>query len=176
MSLIDRLLSPDYVRGLDALDMIDLRHRRQECQDLESAQSYVRRLAQGRLDIVHAEIERRDGKMEGPDLERLISRLPVILADHASGSEARGQLIDVVLPDGDLAGLSELNEVIGTERLGALHELPESQLHTLADRLDEFERGISSLRHLLHERIDVLQREIVKRYKSGEATVDALLR
>jgi hypothetical protein len=41
--------------------------------------------------------------------------------------------------------------------------------------LSDLERAVSSQRRSVHELLDVLQAEIVKRYKSGEATVDALL-
>ena len=34
---------------------------------------------------------------------------------------------------------------------------------------------MSSQRHALFERIDALQAEITRRYKTGEATVDSLL-
>ena len=176
MTLINRLLSPDYVEGLDTASMDEVRRRRQECQDLETGQSYLRRLVQGRLDIVHVEIERRLDKTEGPDLERLVSRLPAILAEHSRDPEARGQLPAVGLPEGEIAGLSELDAVIDTGRLGSLDELTDIELHALADRLDEMERSISLKRRVLHEHIDAFQGEIVKRYKSGEATVDALLR
>ena len=45
----------------------------------------------------------------------------------------------------------------------------------MADALAALEVKVSGYRHDLFERIDALQAEITRRYKTGEATVDSLL-
>jgi hypothetical protein len=45
----------------------------------------------------------------------------------------------------------------------------------MADALSALEVRVSGCRRDLFERIDALQAEITRRYKTGEATVDSLL-
>jgi hypothetical protein len=59
--------------------------------------------------------------------------------------------------------------------LGAVGSLPDERLGTIAEQLEEFERRVSQRRRALHTAIDALQEEMLRRYKSGEASVDALL-
>jgi len=171
---IDDVLASDYLDGIDRLGMAELRQRRDECHQIETGLSYFRRLIQGRLDIVHAEIARREGGGEAPDLEHLIAQLPSILAEHTGGGQARGQLPEVIAPPD--VDESELDAIIDADRLSTLPELTDGAVGGLADQLTDLERTVSSRRRALHERIDALQAEIVRRYKSGEANVDALLR
>jgi len=72
----------------------------------------------------------------------------------------------------DMVGYSRLMEV---DEMGTLADLDHVQLRDLADRLGDLERAVSFDRRALHERIDVLQAELVERHKSGRATVDGLL-
>ena len=61
-------------------------------------------------------------------------------------------------------------------RLAALPEMSEDEVRAMADALGELEQRTSQQRKQLFERIDLLQEEIVRRYKEGEASVDSLLR
>ena len=54
---IDRLLEPALTSDLDAVPVGELRTRRDACERAEVALSYVRRVLQGELDIVAAELE-----------------------------------------------------------------------------------------------------------------------
>ena len=66
MALIDEILAPGYLADLKSLPFDVVRAKRRQCQDVETALSYERRLIQGRLDIVGAELRRRSGGDE-PD-------------------------------------------------------------------------------------------------------------
>jgi hypothetical protein len=186
---IDQLLSADYLNGIAELPMAELRERRQACQEVETSLSYFRRLIQGRLDIVHAEMSRRETGDEASGLGDLIERLPSILAEHAAGGAAapagtgaggpplsgRGPLPEVIAP-ADVGELAQhLDAVVDADRLASLPSRTDDEVRALADQLTDLERTVSAQRRGLHERIDALQDEIVRRYKSGEATVDALL-
>jgi hypothetical protein len=189
---IDRLLSDDYLEGMDGFEMAELRERRQACQEVETSLSYFRRLIQGRLDIVHAEISRREAGGEASDLGDLIERLPSILAERTgpagaagatgaagaagqTSTSGRGPLPEVIAPT-DVDELArQLNDVVDADRLASLPSRTDEEVRALADELTELERTVSAQRRGVHERIDALQEEIVRRYKSGEATVDALL-
>jgi hypothetical protein len=174
-SHLDRLLAADYLGDLAGLSLADLRSRRAECQRVEVSLSYVRRLVQGRLDIVHAEVERRTGGSSG-DLAGLIENLPEILSGHVSG-EGPGRLPVFMTPDVEESAElgAELEAVAGADTLGRLTTMGDGEVSALADSLSELESRVSAQRRALHERIDVLQAELVHRYKSGEASVDHLL-
>src|SRR5438270_8063420 len=74
---IDKVLDPEFVAGLGQISLDDLRERRKDAEQEETDLSYLRRLLQGRLDILRAELARRDG--EETDL---VQALPRILADE----------------------------------------------------------------------------------------------
>ena len=57
---LGRLLTDSYLSGIESKSLDDIRALRAECQDAEVTLSYLRRLAQGRLDIVHAYLVRAD--------------------------------------------------------------------------------------------------------------------
>jgi hypothetical protein len=163
--------------------MAELRERRQACQEVETSLSYFRRLIQGRLDIVHAEISRREAGGAASDLGDLIERLPSILAERTgpagpagqAATSGRGPLPEVIAPP-DVDELArQLNGVVDADRLASLPSRTDEEVRALADELTQLERTVSAQRRGVHERIDALQEEIVRRYKSGEATVDALL-
>jgi hypothetical protein len=69
----------------------------------------------------------------------------------------------------------ELDRVGGVERLGTLSNLDELNVRRMADDLADLEAVVSARRRQLHRQIDALNDEVVRRYKSGEANVDALL-
>lgn len=165
---------PAYLTGLGGLPIERIRSMRTECQDLENALSYVRRIAQGRLDIVGAEIERRrDG---GPsDLGDLIGRLPDILADRGHGSGLGRPPQEMSAEDGAVTYTAEVDQILGPARVGSVAELNDAALEDVRSRLEAYERLTSDRRRMMHSIIDTLQTEITRRYRSGEASVDSLL-
>src|SRR4249919_956333 len=75
---IDRVLGPEYLAGLEGRSLDEVRDMDRECTEIETELSYVRKLAQARLDIIQAEVDRRAA---GGTLGDLIEALPKILAD-----------------------------------------------------------------------------------------------
>lgn len=173
---IDTILSADYVEDLESLPMSEVRSRRDESQEAADVLSYLRRLVQGRLDIVHADIERRQGGGPG-DLADLVERLEKgeIIADgtRAGGLGRLPTTFGPAEADGWIS--QELDQIIGADRLTHLPDLSDDDVRQTADRLVELERKVSEQRNRLHDVANRLQEEIVRRYKSGEATVDSLL-
>jgi hypothetical protein len=172
---LDRLAPPSELGSLAGVDIAELRARRNRLQESELALSYVRRQVQVRLDLVLDEREHRAQGAAARDASGLVADLPKILAEH-SGGAARGSFPDVAVPPEAVeAVVSELDAIIGARELGALGSLPNERLAAVADQLDGFERRVSQRRRSLHADIDALQDEMLRRYKTGEASVDALL-
>lgn len=173
---IETILSADYIDDLESLPMGEVRNRRDESQEAADVLSYLRRLVQGRLDIVHADIERRQGGEPG-DLASLVERLEKgeILSEntHASGLGRLPATFGPADTDGWIS--QELDQIIGADRLSTLPDLSDEDIRGTADKLVELERKVSEQRNRLHDVANRLQEEIVRRYKSGEATVDSLL-
>lgn len=176
---LDPLLVDSYLDGLDRRELEEIRQMRTDCQRAEVALSYVRRLIQGRLDIVHTFLE-YPGADNTPELGDLVQDLPGILTAGPGRPAGFGHLPMRLAPDTEDEGLTqelteELDGVLGADEIGRLGELDRASLEAVADRLTAIERRVSGVRRALHERIDALQWEIVERHKSGRATVDGLL-
>ena len=56
---LQRVLEPSYLSGIADAPIEQIRSMRAECSDLENGASFVRRLAQGRLDLLAEETKRR---------------------------------------------------------------------------------------------------------------------
>jgi hypothetical protein len=172
-----RILTPDYLSDVGSLSLADIRRMRSECQEAETALSYLRRLVQGRLDIVHAYLDSAS-ESGAPDLSSVVDALPEILAG-GGGRTVGGPGRNPVLHSPDTESLEEVTEeldaILGADNLSRLAHLDQSDLADLADQLRVLENRVSGERRGLHERIDTLQAELVARHKSGQASVDGLL-
>ena len=161
--------------NLAEMPLAELRERREKCAESEMELSYVRRLAQARIDLIVAESQRRHGSSGESSPSDVVEQLPHILGDHSRGGWP-GRLPALFAPGGDEPALAgRVEEVLPANRLGSLNELTGSELTSVLDRLSSLEHDISARRRTLHDVIDMLQEELVRRYRSGEATVDALL-
>jgi len=168
--------SPHYLANLENLPIQELRAKREHCAELEMELSYMRRLAQARVDLIAAELERRHLGLEPASPEMLVEQLPHILGDR-SRAEGTGRLPSLLAPSSGarLSLASRVEEVLPSDRLGSLGDLPREALTSLLDELSALERDTSAERRALHDIIDRLQEELVRRYRTGEATVDGLL-
>ena len=172
---LESILADDYLGDAAALTIEEVRSRRAACKEVETGLSYLRRLVQGRLDVVQAEQERRTDGGAGDDLEDLIARLPKLLAG-STRSEGTGRLPSSIGTGTVDDGLQdELDAIITDSHLGEPGTLSDEKLETTREELVEFERKVSGLRRALFDRIDALEAELTRRYKSGEASVDSLL-
>jgi hypothetical protein len=170
----DRLLAVDYLDQIASRPIDDVRAMRTECLDVETGLSYLRRMVQGPLDIVNRELVRREvgGRV---DRATLIDELPGILADGPR-PPGRGRLSQQLEPsavDPELA--AQLDEILGGGVIGDVTTISDDQLVELRSRLEAFEQVVSERRHAYHGRIDALQAELTRRYRTGEASVDGLL-
>ena len=168
------MLAPEWAADPAALSIDELRARRAEVQAVEVALSYQRRVAQGRLDIVAAERQRRATGGEPFDHERMVARLSEILSQRTR-TPGVGRLPQLLAPEPAEAETPELDAIAGPGVLASLPELGDAEIEKLVSDLAEFEMRCSSLRRALHDRIDLLQAEVVRRYRSGEVSIESLL-
>lgn len=165
---LQRVLEPGYLDGLADTATPDLRAMRVECTDLENGLSYVRRLAQGRLDLFVAETKRRaDGA--GGDLADLVARLPELLSDgvRAPGSGRIDQDLDP--PDDIVAPLADaLDRVVDPSVMTRVASLADDELADAVLALRDFEATVSASRRALHTTIDSLNDELARRIAAGE--------
>ena len=141
---------------------------------VETGLSYLRRIIQGRLDILLAEQRRRESG-EQESLTELVDQLPSILSEHVH-APGLGRLPALMGPGELDEGLqARLEEAMPEGRLAGVTDVDEAELSSAGDRLVELEREVSGLRRSVFDVLDRLQEEIVRRYRTGEATVDSLL-
>ena len=162
---IDIALEPEYLEGLDQLELNELRRRRDTAEDVESQISYYRRLLHGRMDLLNFELRRRDGEEE----RTLLEALPEILASGmVLGSEPALRHIETMPPLPSKTGRRLIDKIMDDGVLTQLPDLSEEDIRSALDDLREVETTLSDQRRQLHTVIDALQDEIVDRYRSGQ--------
>jgi hypothetical protein len=172
---LDRILADDYLDGLADRSVPDLRRARAECQTVENELSYVRRLVQGRHDIVTGEIDRRRSGGDPDDVHGLVERLPEILADRIR-APGPGRMVASLGPP-EIGGplFERLEAIAEAVDLDAPTALPDAVLAEAAAQLAEMEGEVSRNRRAMFDRIDAIEAELTRRYADGEANVDDLL-
>ncbi|MCZ0993955.1 ABC transporter substrate-binding protein [Streptomyces noursei] len=154
---------------LSGLSLPELRVVRRDCQQEEADLSYLRRLLQGRIDILRAEIARRTGP-HSP----LLDRLPEILTDLPSRQRSSARHVTLGTPHSEeYRRLAD--EMLGEVELSDLTARTDEELHDGMARLISYERQISQRRQSLQRTTDDCSAEIARRYREGEAQVDDLL-
>ena len=114
----------------ETLTLDELRALRSELQQEDDVVSYVRRVAQARIDLVRAE---RNLRNRGESHEDLPSELRVVLSSHLTGGAPRPPRPVENLDD---HALSDELEAICTEHgFSRLEDLLPSQLDTLEEQL-----------------------------------------
>jgi len=171
---VDRVLAEDYLGDLPSKPIVGIRAMRDECRLIEDRVSYLRRIVQGRLDIVAADLRRRAEGESPVDLGTLIEQLPDILSDKGS-TGGPGRLPSGLIPPEDPDLTVQIDRVAGPDLLGHLPELSDEEVAELARSIGELERRTSGSRRALFGRIDALNGELARRYGTGEADVAALL-
>ena len=171
--LSERVTHPSYLEGLGDKSIADLRAMREECREAETEASFERRLCQARLDILSAEINRREGGSE----DDLVSRLPQILGGDRGHSDQPlpDRAPDFSIPRSADIPRRRVEEVVGEQTLARLSEIDLDELRRILQALADYEKTVSTRRRALQDVMDKIQSEIVRRYTSGEADPSAAL-
>jgi hypothetical protein len=172
--LVERILEADYTEGLAEKSLDALRAMRDECREVENELSFERRLCQARIDILAAELTGR----EGAGGEDLVARLPEILASEGrqeTETPLPERAPDFSVPRSADVPRRRVEEIVGERTLAQLPNLSAEEVRGIIDSLIEHERTVSSRRRGVHDVMDRIQAEIVKRYVSGQADPSAAL-
>jgi hypothetical protein len=162
---IDVVLEPEYLEGLDDLDLNEVRRRRDTATEVEAQISYYRRLLHGRMDLLDFEQRRRRGDEERSILEAL----PEILAKGMIlGSEPSLRHIETMPPLPSVTGRRLIDKIMDDGVLANLPELSDEELVEAIERLQEVETNLSVQRRQLHQVIDALQDQMIARYRSQQ--------
>jgi len=172
---LEALLESDALASVSQRSIAELRELRDRLAEIETGLSFGRRMAQGRLDIIVAELEARGAGTSSADAAALLGRLPEVLARQTRGRGTPRPVRDVDIPDFADQIVGGLDRIVGVGELGSLGTVDVLRLTDVAEQLAAYERAISTRRHEVHRLVDEVQEEIIGRYRSGAASVDDLL-
>jgi hypothetical protein len=170
---IDRVLAEDYLEGLQTLPLEQLRELRKEAEQEEVDLSYLRRILQGRLDILRAELARRSGDAGA----QLVDSLPKILADENGGTPSpRGLGRHATMePTRADSHRRHVEQLIADVDLSNPEAHDDASLQGVLETLEHEEQDVSDKRRQVQTVMDACTAEITRRYREGEADVSDLL-
>jgi hypothetical protein len=159
---VDVMLAPEYLAGLGDQTLDQVRAMHEECLEVETEVSYVRRLAQARIDIVRAELDRRAA---GGSVGDLVSALPRILADDTPrAAPERSRLPRHLAPAPNIEWKRGLEHLITDATLVNLPTMSDEALQQTLEKLGELERETSERRRQLHGVIDAVEAGLAARH------------
>jgi hypothetical protein len=164
---LDRITAPGFVEGLQDLSLTDLRARRDECLAEREYLSLLRRLVQGRLDIVQAEIERR---RTGGDPSTLVDEVAHAMSHDETPGTSRGEAVRLLVPPDEMTlARRRVESLVADSALSDPRTLPDDELEDVRQRLETEERTVSSDRRTVLGIHDALQEELKRRFKENPA-------
>ncbi|MFD8066936.1 RsiG family protein [Streptomyces parvulus] len=161
---------------LTALSLPELRTLRRDAQREEADLSYVRRLLQGRIDILRAELAGRGSAavVTTAATGSVVERLSEILADAPARQRSSARHVTLGTPRSE-ACRRLAAEMLGEVELSDLTARTDTELTDGMGRLVRYEQQVSRDRQRLQRTADGCSTEIARRYREGEAQVDDLL-
>lgn len=172
---LTEVLAPGFATDLETRSTEELRELRARAEAVEEAVSYARRMLQGRLDILRAELLRRE---EGGDeaATHLLGSLPGLLgSDGPRSDQLHARATRLRVPPGIESYEAELDAIVTPDQLDAIDGHDEAELAAIVERLSEHERELSGRRRQLFGVIDGIRDELAARYKDGRASVSDFL-
>jgi hypothetical protein len=165
---LDQVLDPTYLVDVAGLDDRVLRARRDDAQQEEVDLSYVRRLLQGRLDLLHAERAHRSGERPAPgrgavrsDVE-LVEELTRVLTDDSRSTRGSGRHL-TVQPSRVGEHRREAEAAAADVRTSGPGELSDAELEDAITRLRDLERRVSTTRRQVQTVEQRLTDELTRR-------------
>lgn len=166
---IDRVRDPAFVQAIEGLDLDELRARRDECLAEREYLSLLRRLVQGRAEILQAELE---GRGSDADRTSLVERLSTILAGDEQHAASRGEAVRVGLPEDEmLQARRRIERLVSDAGISDPTELDDERLAAAVQVLSDEEHEVSTARAEVIGVLDTLQDELKRRYKEDPTLV-----
>jgi hypothetical protein len=166
---IDRIRLATYIEALDALSLDDLRERRDECLAEREYLSLLRRLVQGRAEILRAEL---DARGSDEDLGPIVDRLAQILAGDEPHAASRGEAVKVGVPEEELLlARRRIERLVADAGISDPAALDDAALAAAVDLLATEEREVSTARGDVIRSLDILQDELKRRYREDPTLV-----
>jgi hypothetical protein len=158
---IDRIRDPRFLEGIADLPLDELRARRDECMAEREYLSLLRRLVQGRAEILKAELAGRGSDDQRP----LVDRLSEILASDQPAT-SRGEAMRVTLPEEEMSlARRRIERLVADAGISDPSELDDDRLRDAVEVLAVEESEVSSQRSDVLRVLDALQDELKRRYK-----------
>lgn len=155
----DRILDPSYLEGIDGLDEERLRALKEEAEQEETVLSYERRLLHARLDIIRAEIARRES---GESSRSMIDRLPEILTAGEQPTH-RGSFPKLDPPPAFDPPRRRIEKLVTDDTLARLPDLSDEEIASILADLEGIEGEISESRRAIQAVLDRLVEELGRR-------------
>ena len=158
---IDRIREPSYLDGIDGKPLADVRALRDECMAEREYLSLLRRLVQGRAEILKAELSARGSG----DARPLVDRLSEILASDEP-TTSRGEAMHVTLPEEEmLLARRRIERLVADAGISDPTALDDARLEEAIELLGVEEHEVSDQRSDVLRVLDALQDELKRRYK-----------
>ncbi len=158
---IDRIRDPSYLEGIESMTLEDVRTRRDETMAEREYLSLLRRLVQGRAEILKAELASRSNDDHRP----LVDRLSEILASDQP-TTSRGEAMRISLPEEEmLLARRRIERLVADAGISDPSALDDASLREAVEVLAGEEREVSTQRGEVHRVLDAIQDELKRRYK-----------
>ena len=166
---IDRIRDPAYMAASTRSTLDDLRGRRDECLAEREYLSLLRRLVQGRAEILRAELDARgSGEDKGPLIDRL-ARDP---GGRRTAVPGAGRGRQGGLPEEELLlARRRIERLVADAGISDPSALDDANLASAVDLLASEEREVSSARCDVIRVLDTLQDELKRRYREDPTLV-----
>lgn len=173
---MDRVLDPAFVEGLASVSHDELRGRREAALEEEQEVSYLRRLLQGRLDLLRTDLRQRDyasgdreRRQARPDAE-LVEELTSALRETPTAART-ARLVDVEAPR-STPRRRAAEVAVDDVRLSDPSSLSDEDLEAVVTRLESLERQASATRRAVLAVLDTLTQEMQRRVLEGAMSPD----
>ena len=166
---IDRIREPSYLEALADRSLDDIWAMREDCLAEREYLSLLRRLVQGRAEILKAALDQR-----GADEERgpLVDRLAGILAGDEQSGSSRGEALKIGVPEEEmLLARRRIERLVADAGISDPQTLDDDQLGDAVDVLAREEQAVSEARSAVISVLDTVQDELKQRYKEDPTRV-----
>jgi len=150
------------VGGCTKADRRSLREVRSLLENVENQLSYVRRVAQSRIDLARSELTQRTAGRSRSDLADVIRRLPEVLSEK---SVPRGlpRFANAEI-EPDPVYMVDVDDVVPPVRMLEVGQLGRGDLREIIVRLEGVEARTSVQRSIVQQRLDDVHRAVVSQY------------